>query len=171
MITGNETNGLYNLTVQAIMNAIYGDCQDGGDINRAARDSINHYPDGGVYEYVYDVYDPTYYQRRYQNGGLADDGNLVTTNVTNGGNSVTLELEDRTREWPGGSSIIPDPAFYVSDLVEMGSYGDKWPFSQIWYTQQARPYLDQSLADESVSGGGIDRAITNTAATVGLIPW
>ena len=171
MITGHETNGLYNLTVQTIMNAIYGDSFDGGDINRAARDSINHYPDGGVYEYVYDAYDPTFYQRRYQNGGLADDRNLVTTNVTNGGNTVNLEFEERTREWPGGSNIIPDPAFYVSDLVEAGTYGNKWPYSQIWYMQLARPYLDQSLADECGAGGNIDQNITNTAATVGLIPW
>ena len=171
MITGNETNGLYAMTVQAIMNAIYNDCFDGGDINHSARDSINHYPDGGVYEYVYDAYTPTVYQRRYQSGGLADDANLVTTGVTNGGNAVNLEFEERTREWPGGSNIIPDPAFYVSDLVEIGSYGDKWPYSDIWWTQQARPYLDQSLADESTPGGTIDNAITHTAATVGLIPW
>lgn len=159
------------MTVQAIMNAIYNDCHDSGDVNRAARDSINHYPDGGVYEYVYEAYDPTFYQRRYQGGGLADDSNLITTGVTNGMNAVNLEFEDRTREWPGGSTIIPDPAFYVSDLVELGTYGDKWKYSKIWYTQQPRAYLDQSLADGSVNGGIIDQAITDSAANVGLIPW
>lgn len=169
MITGNETNGLYALTLRAIINEVYHQSSDGGDINQAARDSINRYPNGGVYEYVYDVYTPKVYHRRYENGGLADDGNLVTVGTAATGNSVNITFEERTRE-NGDGVIIPDPAFYVSDIVESGHYGPKWP-SLLYALQWARPYLDQSLVDESVNGGIIDQAITDSAANVGLVPW
>lgn len=169
MITGNETNGLYNITLHAIMNEVYHQSFDGGDINDAARDSINRNPNGGVYEYVYDVYTPSSYNRRYESGGLADDGNLVTIGTTVFGNRVDVTFEDRTRE-NGDGKIIPDPAFYVSDIVESGHYGARWP-SPLYYTQWARPYLDPGLADECVPGGIIDQAITDSAANVGLVPW
>lgn len=163
-------DNLRNYLVRDMLDAVQVACNDHAAINQAARDSINDPNDGGVYDYVYNAYTPTFYQRRYDNGGLADDRNLVTTHVVRGNDSVTMTFEDRTRENAGGSWITPDPAYYVSDLVEAGSYGNKWPFSQIWYSQQARPYLDNSLVDGSQNGQIIDSAIEDTVRNL-RIGW
>ena len=40
-------------------------------------------------EVVYDVYNPTVYERRYENGGLKDKDNMIER-VTSDGNSIRI---------------------------------------------------------------------------------
>lgn len=161
-------DGLYSALMHGVTSALQRECADNGSINRAAKDSIYQPGSGGVYTYMYDLYDPTVYERRYDAGGLGDERNLETVGVSSSGNSVTIHFEEKTRE-NGPPGFIPDPAFYVSDIVESGSYGPKWK-SILYYTQYARPYLEQSLTDGATGGNVIDRAIENAMANL-QIRW
>ena len=154
MITGNEMRDLGNAAIREMMQALGRQCHDGGSVNRASRDAIIR---RGVYRYVYNVYTPTRYGRRYDAGGLADDDNLMTT-TTVGRNSVSIDIEDRT---PAGDDGMmnppPDPVFYLSDVIEAGVEGAKWRDPD-W--PGARPYMEPSLQDGCNAGGDIDNAIS-----------
>lgn len=157
MITGQEMYPLYQTYMRELMRKLKAESQDHESINQAARDSIG----GGVYKYVYNVYTPTSYNRRYEDGGLADDNNIETIKAVISGHSVIITFEDRTPE-NGDGKIIADPAFYVSDIVESGHYGPRWP-SPLYDTQWARPYLDNGLTDGAAPGQIIDLAIRDAA--------
>lgn len=168
MITGREMNGLYASMMQEMVAALQNECENHGDINQAAKDSIYEENVGGVYVYMYDLYDPVIYNRRYANQGLGDENNLETVSVTSTANSVTVLFNERTRE--NGSGVInPDPAFYVSDIVESGTYGPKWR-SWLQENQVGRPYLEYSLQDGTRTGAVIDRAIEDTVRNL-RINW
>ena len=118
MITGNEMQALGNSIMQQIMREIKKSASEGGSINQACKDAITK---KGVHKYVYDVYKGTkYIPRRMSDGGLADDDNLYTTTIGSG-NTVTVDIEDRT---PAGDAGMmnppPDPVFYLSDVIEAG---------------------------------------------------
>lgn len=153
MITGNEMRNMGNDIMRELMHALGRQCHDGGSVNQACKDSITQI---GVYRYVYNVYQPTVYGRRYAGGGLADEDNLMTT-TSAGRNSVTIDIEDRT---PAGDSGMrnppPDPVFYLSDVIEAGVEGAKWQDPD-W--PGARPYMEPSLQDGCSTGGRIDNAI------------
>lgn len=146
-------SGLFPALMRAIMNALTAESQDHASINQAARDSIKK---TGVYNYVYPLFSPVRYHRRYSGGGLADDGTLFTT-TGSGGTTVTINFEDKTPE-NGDGLIIPDPAHYVSDLVEQGAYGTRWP-GMPDHGPGARPYMEQSLQAGANPGGITDQAI------------
>ena len=164
MITGHEMYPLYRTFMRDVMRKLKEESQDHESINQAARDSIG----GGVYKYVYNVYTPISYHRRYEDGGLADDKNIETIKAVISGHSVNITFEDRTRE-NGDGAIIPDPAFYVSDIVESGHYGPKWP-SPLYETQWPRPYLDEGLTDGSAAGQIIDIAIGDAVQGI-TVSW
>ena len=153
MITGNEMRDLGTAAMREIMQALTRQCHDGGSVNRASRDAIVR---RGVYRYVYNVYSPTIYGRRYAGGGLADDDNLMTT-TTSGRNSVAIDIEDRTPAGDAGmANPPPDPVFYLSDVIEAGHEGRRW-VDPDW--PGARPYMEPSLQDGCNPGGDIDNAI------------
>ena len=153
MITGNEMRNMGNDIMRELMQALGRQCHDGGSVNQACKDSITQV---GVYRYVYNVYQPTVYGRRYAGGGLADEDNLMTTTST-GRNSVTIDIEDRTPEGDSGMrNPPPDPVFYLSDVIEAGVEGAKWQDPD-W--PGARPYMEPSLQDGCSTGGRIDNAI------------
>ena len=153
MITGNEMQTLEKAIMQQIMKEIKKSASDGGSVNKACKDAITK---KGVFRYVYDVYSPTVYGRRYSGGGLADNDNLFTT-TTGSGDSVTVDIEDRT---PAGDEGMinppPDPVFYLSDVIEAGNEGARWQDPD-W--PGARPYMDKSLDDGCASGGEITKAL------------
>lgn len=152
MITGNEMRNLGRDAIREMMTALGRQCHDGGSVNRACRESITNV---GVYRYVYNVGNPPdLYHRRYAGGGLADDDNLMTT-TTAGRNTVRIDIEDQTPS-NGDGIVNADPVFYLSDLIESGAHGRRWPDSD-W--PGAREYMEPSLRDGCSAGGRIDNAI------------
>lgn len=161
-------NGLYASMMQEVVTALKNECENHGDINQAAKDSIYEDNIGGVYTYMYNLYNPRIYNRRYDNQGLGDENNLETVSVTSTANDVTVLFSEKTRE--NGSGVInPDPAFYVSDIVETGTYGPKWR-SWLQEYQVPRPYLEYSLQDGVRTGAVIDRAIESAVRNL-TINW
>lgn len=154
MITGNEMQTLEKAIMQQIMKEIKKSASEGGSVNKACKDAIT---EKGVYKYVYNGYQGTKYTpRREHDGGLADNDNLYTT-TTGSGNSVMVDIEDRT---PAGDTGMinppPDPVFYLSDVIEAGNEGARWQDPD-W--PGARPYMDKSLDDGCASGGEITKAL------------
>lgn len=164
MISGGEMGGLYPALMQKIMQVLTAESQDHASINQAARDSINKI---GVYKYVYPLFSPQLYVRRYSGGGLADDANLYTS-TGSGGTTVVINFEDQTPN-NGSGVIIPDPYNYVSDLVEGGSYGPKWP-GMPEGAPPARPYMENSLQDGANPGGITDMAIEDAVRDI-TVSW
>lgn len=154
MITGNEMSGIGKSVMQQIMKEIKKSASDGGSVNKACKDAITQ---KGVYKYVYDVYHGTkYIPRREHGGGLADNDNLYTT-TTGSGNTVTVDVEDRTPAGDAGmANPPPDPVFYLSDVIEAGHEGARWQDPD-W--PGARPYMNESLDDGCASGGEITNAL------------
>ena len=167
MISGGEMGGLYPALMQRIMQVLTAESQDHASINQAARDSINKI---GVYHFVYPLFNPSRYNRRFSAGGIADDGNLYTT-TGSGGTTVTINFEDKTPE-NGDGLIIPDPAHYVSDLVEEGAYGTRWPGMGFPWSRQppARPYMENSLQNGANPGGITDMAIEDAVRNI-TVSW
>lgn len=154
MITGNEMRNMGNDIMRELMQTLRRQCHDGGSVNQACKDSITEV---GIYTYVYNVYQGTVYiPRREHGGGLADNNNLYTT-TTGSGNTIVIDVEDRT---PAGDTGMrnppPDPVFYLSDVIEAGVEGAKWQDPD-W--PGARPYMEPSLQDGCSTGGRIDNAI------------
>ena len=154
MITGNEMQALDKAIMQQIMKEIKKSASDGGSVNKACKDAIT---EKGVYKYVYEVYQGTrYIPRREHSGGLADNDNLYTT-TTGSGNTVIVDVEDRTPAGDAGmANPPPDPVFYLSDVIEAGHEGRRWEDPD-W--PGPRPYMDKSLDDGCASGGEITKAL------------
>lgn len=153
MITGHEMQDIGTAIMKKVMKEIKKSASDGGSVNKACKDAITQ---KGVYKYVYNVYSPTVYGRRYEGGGLADNDNLITT-TTGSGSTVTVDIEDRT---PAGDAGMinppPDPVFYLSDVIEAGHEGRRWDDPD-W--PGPRPYMDESLDDGCAGGGEITKAL------------
>lgn len=137
MITGNEMNTIRQNVMKEIMRTVATASHDGGAVNQACKDAI---VDDGVWRLVYNVYVPDAYNRRYRGGGLADENNLLTT-TTASNTRVTIDIEDRTPS-NGDGVVESDPVFYLSDIIESGAHGRRWPDSD-W--PGARPYMEESV--------------------------
>lgn len=116
-----------------------------------------------IYDKVYAAYDPTQYERRYDNGGLADKSNmqesveagLMTLHVVNltTGNEEYADSE----EW--------DPGL-ITDIIEKG-VGYHWRHSRI-YSQQPypRPFINET-EKEVIRDGTVDRELANGLNALG----
>ena len=152
MITGNEMRDMGNRAIREMMAELRRQCADGASVNQACKDSITRV---GVYRYVYNVGNhPDLYHRRFDGGGLADENNLVTRTRA-GATTVSIEIEDQTPS-NGDGVVNADPVTYLSDIIESGAHGRRWPDSD-W--PGARPYMEPSLQDGCSTGGRIDNAI------------
>ena len=162
MITGHEMQDIGTAIMKKVMKEIKKSASDGGSVNKACKDAITK---KGVYKYVYNVYSPTVYGRRYEGGGLADNDNLITT-TTGSGSTVTVDIEDRT---PAGDAGMinppPDPVFYLSDVIEAGHEGRRWQDPD-W--PGPRPYMDESLDDGCAGGGEITKALEALIKNINL---
>lgn len=154
MITGGEMARIQAEAMRQVMRGLARSCHDGGDVNDACKEALRR----GVHKFVYDVYSPSVYGRRYEGGGLADENNWITTTIAHP-NSVSIDLEDMT---PAGDAGMinppPDPVFYLSDIIESGANGRRW-HDPDW--PGPRPYMEESMQDGCNGGGVIDRAIEN----------
>lgn len=161
MIVGNEMANIQGQVYRAIRDEIYDQSLDGGDLNWACKETLRV----GTHYYVYSVYSPTVYGRRYEGGGLADEHNwIVTTSRSHLGSAI--EIEDRT---PAGDSGManppPDPVFYLSDVIEAGANGPKW-HDPDW--PGPRPYMETAMLDGCKRGALIDYTLRGVANAVDL---
>ena len=161
MITGNETQRFHNAILSEMMSELRDECRTGGSVNEACIESIT---ETGVYRYVYGIGSlPDLYNRRYDGGGLADKDNLEITTIT-GATSISIIVEDKT-ESNGDGVINADPVTYLSDIIESGAHGRRWPDSD-W--PGARPYMEPSLQDGCNQGGQINSAIEDLFRNMAL---
>ena len=58
-----------------------------------------------IQENVYDVYDPIYYKRRYENGGLKDRDNIVTEGVVVWKDGLEVQFTNDTMN-AGGTDYL-----------------------------------------------------------------
>lgn len=152
MITGNEMQNLGKDIMAQVIKELKKSASDGGSVNQACKDAIAK---KGVFKFVYNKGNPPdLYHRRYDGGGLADEDNLFTTTIASG-DTVTIDIEDRTPE-NGDGVVDADPLFYLSDLIESGAHGKKWPDSD-W--PGARPYMEESLRWQCSATGLITIAL------------
>ena len=79
MPTAKNLKDLEKILKQKIATSLQTDVSHAG--REAMKDNIEHT--------VYEVYEPTMYQRQKDNGGLTDDENIITTMV----NDTTLSIE------------------------------------------------------------------------------
>lgn len=78
-----------------------------------------------IHEYVYEVYDPKYYERQMESGGLTDFDSFDIVNVDEGRNAVTYR------------NVRPmDEGKDVASVVETG-IGYNYPFA---YFNRPRPF-------------------------------
>lgn len=153
MITGREMQNLGTSIKSEMMSELRKECLKGGSVNEACIESIT---ETGVYRYVYDIGSPDLYHRRYDGSGLADKNNLETTTIT-GATAISIIVEDKTGS-NGDGVVNADPVSFLSDIIESGAHGRRWPDSD-W--PGARPYMEPSLQDGCNNGGPIDAAIEN----------
>ena len=149
MITGNEMQDIQGKVMKAIRQEILKQSGEGGDLLWACKDALKV----GTNYYVYSVYSPTVYGRRYYSGGLADEENWITTTLRSA-TGARIDIEDRT---PAGDSGManppPDPVFYLSDIIEAGANGPKWTDPD-W--PGPRPYMETAMLDGCKKGAVID---------------
>ena len=152
MITGNEMADMGKEIMKQVMKELKKSASEGGSVNQACKDAIT---ERGLERFVY-WYNPTRYIRRYDAGGLADQDNLLTTTIA-GGDSVTIDIEDRTPAGDGGMvNPPPDPVFYLSDVIEDGHEGARWQDPD-W--PGPRPYMEKSLSWQCSASGLITIAL------------
>lgn len=162
MILGGEMTAIQKRIMEEVKKAIVKSSGDGGEINEACKDAITS--PLGVYYYVYFKGNPPdKYNRRYNSGGLADKDNLFTTTMktTNG---AQIDIEDQTPV-NGDGVVDADPYFYLSDLIESGGHGPKWPDGD-W--PGARPYLENSADFGCKRGGYVEKATIDTVNKANL---
>lgn len=77
-----------------------------------------------VYTEVYDYYQPSEYERRYDDGGLSDARNMAFTSHELKGNTFVSDFENLT---VGSDATVYDyptdsmNGYFISDLIENGS--------------------------------------------------
>lgn len=150
MIAGNEMQIIQGNILRTVRQEILKQSGEGGDLNWACKDALKV----GTHYYVYNVGNaPTIYGRRYENGGLADEDNWLTTTLRSTLGAM-IDIEDRT---PAGDSGMvnppPDPVFYLSDIIESGANGPKWKDPD-W--PGPRPYMEHAMLDGCKKGAVID---------------
>lgn len=160
MILGNEMQNIQIKVMQAIRQEIFKESGTNGDLETACKNAITM---TGVYKYVYAIGSPDLYNRRYNGGGLADPHNLFGSATQQPLGSI-IEIEDKTPE-NGDGVVNADPLHYLSDLIESGGHGPRWPDSD-W--PGPRPYLEDSCNDGCMPGGEIDKAAKDVADATDL---
>ena len=108
-----------------------------------------------IYEVVYSAYEPSYYSRRYANGGLMDDKNIeITANYSNG--VLEISMKNVTKGNTKYSNDFPksNTSGSIADLIETGSYET---LSLSTYIGE-RPFQQKTI-DKIEESGIIERII------------
>jgi hypothetical protein len=88
---------------------------------------------------VYDAYNPKRYERRYDDGGIVDEGNIVSKVK---GNTLTVEnITMSNKEYlPKG-----EKPFKIAGVIEHGSGAGYGEYD--YYDPGARPFLEETRND------------------------
>ena len=84
-----------------------------------------------IQENVYDVYEPTYYKRRYENGGLKDRDNIVTEGVVVWKDGLEVQFTNDTMNAWGTD--------YLDKFIEEGYK----PKDSVW--NKPRPFVKPTI--------------------------
>lgn len=104
---------------------------------------------------VYSAYKPSFYTRRYSNGGLIDDKNIeITASYSNG--TLEITMKNITKGNTGYSDKFPNSntSGSIADLIEYGSYESA---SLSTYIGE-RPFQQETI-DKIEESGIIDKII------------
>lgn len=104
------------------------------DVAQAASDvMIDH-----IQQDVYDVYEPFYYDRRYDDGGLADPNNIVSSIE---GNTLIIENYTLGNQYVGGYwGISKNTDKPISNIIETGiGYDTRF--------NMKRPFMKNTIYD------------------------
>ena len=108
-----------------------------------------------INEVVYGAYEPSFYSRRYSNGGLIDDKNIeITASYSNGTLEITMKniTKGNTRysdRYPNSNT-----SGYIADLIETGVYEN---LSLSMYIGE-RPFQQKTI-DKIEESGIIEKII------------
>lgn len=84
-----------------------------------------------IQENVYDVYEPTYYKRRYENKGLKDRDNIVTEGVVVWRDGLEVQFTNNTMNAKGND--------YLDEYIEEGYK----PKDKVW--NKPRPFVKPTI--------------------------
>ena len=101
-----------------------------------------------IEEVVYNAYTPTYYERRYEDGGLSDKENMKETIVSKE-NNIEIKVKNVTKGNSEYSDAEGYTAGYIDEIIETGqgygydldSYIGARPFTEI--SQNVIDYTDR----------------------------
>lgn len=113
-----------------------------------------------VWKYVYDAYEPESYNRREDEGGLADSRNYAITSVTlDSGGRIKLIFENLTL---GNDSLSHT---FLTDTIEEGIEAN-WNRTGEW--SEARPFVAETAKQLRENPEGILRAMRNGLIAKGM---
>ena len=118
------------------------------DITPAIAEEMKDIEQEVINEVVYNAYSPTYYERRYEKGGLSDKENMEH-DIEETANGFTISVKNITKgndEYSGAEGYTND---YIADIIEEGqgygydldSYIGARPFTEI--SQNVIDYTDR----------------------------
>jgi hypothetical protein len=101
-----------------------------------------------VFKYVYDAYDPIEYERREDDGGLADTRNMFITNWGVRDGSVFLTFENLTQGQTNQSPIYGHSqdsleGKYIGDTIEFGIKDNWYDSTGEW--AKPRPFAEETV--------------------------
>jgi len=91
---------------------------------------------------VYDVYDPSVYDRREYNGGLIADDNIILTEVDN----LTIEVVNITDPNPYARDGATTDKF-LPELVEYGQGYNGYSYDYRFEKMGVRPFIENTIED------------------------
>jgi len=103
-----------------------------------------------VFKYVYDAYEPTQYERREDDGGLADQKNMFITDFGIRDGSVFLTFENLTQGQTNQSPIYGRSqdsldGKYIGDTIEFGIKDNWYDSSGEW--AMPRPFAEETVKE------------------------
>ena len=118
------------------------------DITPAIAEEMKNIEQEVINEVVYNAYSPTYYERRYEDGGLGDKENMEH-DIEETANGFIISVKNITKgndEYSGAEGYTDD---YIADIIEEGqgygydldSYISARPFTEI--SQNVIDYTDR----------------------------
>lgn len=110
---------------------------------------------------VYDAYEPSYYVRRGENGGLLDENNIQKTIDKT---SHTLTMENIAK--PKKLNAFDNPSTSLAYLIEYGRVPNIFN-DQIYPWMFPRPFIRKTISDLQ-NGNVITKAMTNGLRANGI---
>ena len=118
------------------------------DITPAIAEEMKNIEQEVINEVVYDAYSPTYYERRYEDGGLGDKENMKH-DIEETANGFNITVKNITKGHDGYYMADGHTDGYIADIIEEGKgygYGlddviGSRPFTEI--SQNVIDYTDR----------------------------